>query len=118
MFARVAATDVALLADASELYCRASEGNRDAVARLIEERALLVETAMTDEWIPIFIADCLAMVEDEDGALEWLSRAIDWGFCNYKYLEEYNPFLKPLHGNPRFQRLVAKARRKHEAFDA
>ncbi len=50
--------------------------------------------------------------------LEWLGRAIDWGFCNYRYLEEYNPFLKPLHGNPRFQRLIDRAREKHEAFDA
>jgi hypothetical protein len=57
-------------------------------------------------------------IECELGAFEWIERSIDWGFCNYRYLEEYNPFFKPLHGNPRFQELVTKARRKHEAFDA
>lgn len=118
VFARVAATDAVTLADTSELYCQAAEGDRQAVAKLIEERTVMVETAMTDEWFPNFIASCLVLVGDEDGALEWLGRAIDWGFCNYRYLEEYNPFLKPLHENPRFRQLIDKARQKHEAFDA
>jgi hypothetical protein len=84
----------------------------------MEQNVIMVETAKTDETFPNVIATCLAMVGDEDGAIEWLNYAIDWGFCNYRYLEEYNPFLKPLHGNPRFQELVDKARKKHEAFDA
>jgi tetratricopeptide (TPR) repeat protein len=118
VFAKVSGTDVLVLADTSELYLRATEGDRDVVAKLIDEKTPMIETAMTDEWFPNFIATCLMLVGDEDGALEWLGRAIDWGFCNYRYLEEYNPFLKPRHGNPRFQRLIAKARKKHEAFDA
>ena len=118
VFAEVAATDAVTISDLSELYCRSTEGDRDAVAKLIDEKARMVETAKTDEWFPNFIANCLVLVGDEDGALEWLGRAIDWGFCNYRYLEEYNPFLKPLHGDPRFQRLIDRARQKHEAFDA
>ncbi len=117
-FAEVAATDAVPLADLCELYCRSAEGDRQAVAKLIEERTVMVEAAMTDEWFPNFIANCLVLVGDEDGALEWLGRAIDWGFCNYRYLEEYNPFLKPLHENPRFRQLIDKARQKHEAFGA
>ncbi len=118
VFSRVAETDAMGMADLSELYCCATEGDRDVVAKLLDRKALMVETAKTDEWYPNFIANCLVLVGDEDGALEWLGRAIDWGFCNYRYLEEYNPFLKPLHGNPRFQHLIDRAREKHEAFDA
>ena len=118
VFSRVAETDAVGIADLSELYCCATEGDRDAVAKLLDRKALMVETAKTDEWFPIFIANCLVLVGDEDGTLEWLGHAIDWGFCNYRYLEEYNPFLKPLHGNPRFQHLIDRAREKHEAFDA
>ena len=118
VFAAVATTSAGAIADTSELYCRAAEGDRHAVVRLIDEKPSMVETAKTDEWYPNFIANCLTMVGDEDGALEWLGRAIDWGFCNYRYLGEYNPFLKPLHGNPRFRHLIDKARQKYDAFDA
>jgi serine/threonine-protein kinase len=118
VFARVSATDAVTLADTSELYCRATEGDRDGVAKLIDDKVLLVEAAKTDEWFPNIIANCLLMVANEEGALQWLDRAVEWGFCNYRYLQEYNPFLKPLHGNPTFQRLIDKARQKHEAFDA
>ncbi|UCG87998.1 MAG: tetratricopeptide repeat protein, partial [Gemmatimonadota bacterium] len=118
VFAGVATTDAVPVADLSALYCRAADGDRTAVATQMSESTVMVEVAKTDETFPIFIANCLAVVGDEDGALEWLGRAIDWGFCNYRYLKEYNPFLKPLHDNPRFTQLIDQARQKHEAFDA
>ena len=118
IFARLAAGDTPMVADLSELYCRAADSDRDGVARLIEENTLMIESAKTDEWYPIIIADCLVMVGNEDSALEWLDRAVDWGFCNYRYLEEHDRFLKPLRGNPHFQQIIDKARQKHEAFDA
>ncbi len=118
IFARVAVTDAAPVADMSELYCKAADGDREAVAALLSEKHVMVETAKTDESFPIFIANCLVMVGDENGALEWLGYAIDWGFCNYRYLEEHNPFLEPLLGNPSFRQLMDKARQMHDAFDA
>jgi serine/threonine-protein kinase len=118
LFQRVAATDAAPVADLSELYCQAADGDREAVAAHLSEKHVMVETAKTDESFPIFIANCLVMVGDENGALEWLGHAINWGFCNTRYLEEHNPFLKPLLGNPSFQQLIDKARQMHDAFDA
>jgi serine/threonine-protein kinase len=118
LFARVAATDATPVADLSELYRRAARGDRDAVTAHLSEQHVMVETAKTDESFPIFIANCLVMVGDEDGALEWLGHAINWGFCNYRYLEEHNPFLKPLLGNPGFRQLIDRARQMQDAFDA
>ncbi len=118
VFARVAATDASPVSDLSELFCLATDGDRDAVAAHLSEKHVMVETAKTDESFPIFIANCLVMVGDENGALEWLGHAIDWGFCNDGYLSEHNAFLKPLHGNPRFQQLIDRARQMHDAFDA
>ncbi|MDH3456138.1 MAG: hypothetical protein OER90_04795, partial [Gemmatimonadota bacterium] len=118
LFQRVAATGAAPVADLSELFIRAADGDREAVATHMSEKHVMVETAKTDESFPIFIANCLVMVGDENGALEWLGHAINWGFCNYRYLEENNPFLKPLFGNPSFQQLIDKARQMHDAFDA
>ena len=118
VFAEVAATDAVPLSEMSELFCRAADGDRQGVITLLEESAVLVEVAKTDEWFPNIIATCLVMVGDEDEAIDWMNRAVDWGFSNYRYFSEYSPFHKPLHENPRFQELVDKARRKHEAFDA
>ena len=117
IFRDVSKTDAMPVADLSELYCAAAEGNRDAVNRVLSEKHVMVEVAETDEMFPLFIAKCLIMVGDEDGALQWLGRAIDWGFCNVRYLEEYNPFFKPLRGNPSFSRLLDEARQKQEAFE-
>ena len=117
-FVEVVKADMSQMSDLSQFYCICADGDRDAATRFLEARTGMVETAKTDEWFPNFIATCLAMVSDEDGVCEWIQHAIDWGFCNYRYLEEYNPFLKPLHNNPRFQELVAKARQKHDDFDA
>ena len=116
-FARVAATDAAPVADLSELYLRAADGDRDAVTALLSEKHVMVETARTDESFPIFIANCLVMVGDETGALEWLGHAIGWGFCNDRYLTEHNHSLKPLHENPGFQQLIDRARQMREAVD-
>ena len=118
IFEEVAATDAVPVADLSELYCRAADGDSNAVRTRVAEGSVMVEVAKTDESFPIFIADCLTMVGDHDGALEWLGRAVDWGFCNYRYLEEHNPFLRPLRGNPRFVQLIDRARQKQETFDA
>ncbi len=72
VFASVAATDTVPVADLSELYCRAADGDREAVMTQMSEKDGMVEVAKTDESFPIFIADCLAMVGEEDAALEWL----------------------------------------------
>ena len=89
VFASVAATDAVPVADLSELYCRAADGDRNAVMAHMSESRAMVEVAKTDESFPIYIANCLAMVGDQDGALEWLGYAIERGFCNYRYLEQY-----------------------------
>ena len=117
-FARVVESKAVPFSDLSALYCLCAAGNREGAAGFLENKHAMVEAAKTDEWYPNFIATCLTMVNDEAGACDWLERSIDWGFCNVKYLEEYNPFFRILDGNPRFQQLVAKTRRQHEAFDA
>jgi serine/threonine-protein kinase len=117
LFGRVAATDAAPVADLSALYLQAADGQRDAVAALLVEKPVVVETARTDESFPIFIANCLAMVGDERGALEWIDQAIAWGFCNDRYLAEHSPFLRPLRGSPGFEQLIGKARQMRETLD-
>jgi hypothetical protein len=117
IFTEVSQTDAMPVADLSELYCAAATGDLVAVNTVLSEKQVMVEVARTDEMFPIFIADCLAMAGDEDGALEWLGSAIDWGFCNVSYLVEHNPFLEPLHGNPRFQQMIDRAKQQQATFE-
>ena len=116
IFGEVAETDAMPVADLSELFCTATGGDIDAVQSLLAEKRVMVEVAKTDEMFPLFIADCLATVGDIEGSLKWLGQAIDWGFCNVRYLEEFSPFLRPLHGVPRFKELMDEARQKQKVF--
>jgi hypothetical protein len=67
--------------------------------------------------MPNFIAACFARLGDHAGALEWLERAVGWGFSNHRFLGEISPFLAPLRGDSRFQALLEDARRREKALD-
>lgn len=86
--------------------------------RIDEAKLNFEQVAKTDEWFPNFIAACLVQVGDNDGALEWLERAITWGFSNHRFLSEHSRFLAPLRGEPRFLALMERARKKQQAFVA
>lgn len=58
-----------------------------------------------------------ALLGDADGCLRDLERAVDSGFFNYPFML-HDAFLDPLRGAPRFQRILARARDKHQAFKA
>jgi len=115
-FEQVAKTEAVPISDLSSLFCRALEGDRRLVQELLTANTRLQEAAKTDEWFPNFIAACLALVGDNDGALEWLERAIAWGFSNHRFLSEHSRFLVPLRGNPHFQTLMDRARQKQLDF--
>jgi len=52
-----------------------------------------------------------------DLALRWLEQAIRWGFVNPRFHGEYNPFLAPLRGDPRFQALMEMAQEQTRAIE-
>jgi eukaryotic-like serine/threonine-protein kinase len=115
-FKKVAGQEAGVISSLSELYCVALSGDRAAVQRALTADTELFRAALTDEWYPNFIAACLAMVGDHDGAIDWLERAVAWGFSNHRFLGEYSPFLAPLRGHPRFERLLELARENERAF--
>jgi len=102
----------------SALYLLAQKGDRGKVREALEANPALVEAANTDEWYPNFIAACLAMVGDREGAIDWLERAVAWGYSNTRFLRELSPFLAPLRGLPRFEALLERAQRQAAALDA
>jgi TolB-like protein len=65
---------------------------------------------------PRFLAQGYALAGMPHEAMRWLSVAVDRGFINYPFLAEYDPFLKPLRGDVRFERLLAGVRERWEKF--
>ena len=115
-FRKVAGQQAGVISSLSALYCVALSGSRDEVQQALEADSELLRGANTDEWYPNFIATCLAMVGDYEGAMDWLERALAFGFSNHRFLGEYSPFLAPLRGIPRFERLLEQAREQERAF--
>jgi serine/threonine-protein kinase len=58
-----------------------------------------------------------ALLGDADGCLRDLEHAVDAGFFNYPFMLR-DAFLDPLRRDPRFGRVLARARERHEAFVA
>ena len=116
-FDKVIATDARPLSALSRLWRLAAGGDRDGFRKALESDTQLIETARTDEWFPNFIAACLVRLGDHAGAIEWLERAVGWGFSNHRFLGELSPFLAPLRGDSRFQELLENARKRKKALD-
>jgi tetratricopeptide (TPR) repeat protein len=115
-FQKVAGQQAGVISSLSALYCLALSGDRDELQQALAGDSELLRSAKTDEWYPNFIAACHAMVGDYEGAMDWLERALAFGFSNHRFLGEYSPFLAPLRGIPRFERLLEQAREQERAF--
>ncbi|MEE4163118.1 MAG: tetratricopeptide repeat protein, partial [Woeseiaceae bacterium] len=88
---------------------------REPVALLDTDKKAL---AQATDLFPRFLAQAYALAGDAASAVEWIALAVDKGFINYPYLAEHDPVLAPLVGNPAYDRVLADARRRWEAFPA
>src|SRR6266550_3881215 len=73
--------------------------------------------AQWDEIFSWWLADCFALVNERDAAIDFFERAVEFGFINLPWLSEYEPFLANLRGEPRFVRLMERVRSAWEAFE-
>jgi hypothetical protein len=54
---------------------------------------------------------------EQDEALDWVENTIRMGLTNYPFLSQ-DKILAKLHGHPRFETLMQKAKHAWETFDA
>lgn len=90
-------------------------GNRDALFRAITED--LKAGATGDILYCLNLAQCFALVNEKEQALEWLEKAIQNGYTNYPMISRLDPFLENLRNEPRFERLLETARERWEVFE-
>jgi tetratricopeptide (TPR) repeat protein len=82
----------------------------DALAKL--------DLAPLDAHHTFHIAESYAMAGDATRALALLEHAVDHGMYPYRFYAEYCPFTVPLRGSAEFDRIVAKAARRAQAFSS
>jgi serine/threonine protein kinase/tetratricopeptide (TPR) repeat protein len=93
----------------------ALRGERDGLLRIMTPE--LRAAAKWDEIFAWWVADCFALVNEPEAAIDFLERAVEFGFINAPWLSEYEPFLANLRGEPRFGRLMERVRRAWAAFE-
>jgi len=77
----------------------------------------VLEMFRNDEMFSIWMAEVNAMFEEKDKAIDWLEYGINWGFINYPFLNEYDPFLENIRGENRFKKLMESVKYKWENFE-
>jgi serine/threonine protein kinase len=77
----------------------------------------LEQYARQDEFMPLWMAECFALISELDEAIDWLEIGIKWGFINYPFLNEIDPFLENIRGEPRFKKLMERVKHEWENFE-
>lgn len=86
----------------------AEQGRRDKVEAILTEECKT--SARRDLQYPWHIGTILTMLGEHEEALQWIAIAVENGFGNYRFLEEWDPFLEPLRRKAEFAEIVARAR--------
>jgi TolB-like protein len=63
------------------------------------------------------VADCFALLNKKNEALNWLEQAVDRGFLNYEFFYNYDPFIEYLKKERRFEEIMDKAKRILKEID-
>ncbi|MCP4728427.1 MAG: protein kinase, partial [bacterium] len=94
------------------LALRGEKENARVILNKIKSRSFL------DGWDTWFIAMCDALINEKEDALDGLEKAVDRGFINYPFLNEYDPFLENIRNEPRFKKLMKRVKHEWENFDS
>ncbi len=93
----------------------AAQGDREKLAQSLRPEFLYA--VKRDPQYSSFMADIYALLGDKEKALDWLDNAVSRGFINYPYLNEYDPYLADIRGEPRFKKLMEQVKDEWEHFE-
>jgi serine/threonine protein kinase/tetratricopeptide (TPR) repeat protein len=97
------------------LYKLAFQGKRADVAGAVGSE--LSAWAQRDWMVCLWLVEIFALVHETEKALDWLDKAVELGAINYPFLNEYDPLLQNLRGEPRFQALMERIKREWKSFE-
>ncbi len=102
--------DAGIFSDFSRLERLVLQGQAAPALEFLDASRLR-DVARTDEYFPLVLANCLALAGHREEALDWLDQSICWLMVDPGF-HRNNPHLRALHGVPRFEALMVKARER------
>jgi TolB-like protein/tetratricopeptide (TPR) repeat protein len=99
----------------SLLLKHAIEGNKGEMESLLTLD--FEKTVKRDPQNSYFISGYYALLGMKEEAFDWLENAVDRGFINYPFINEYDPFLKVIRSEPRFEKLMERVKHEWENFE-
>lgn len=97
-------------------YRAALAGEREKALQAVDEPTR--EAFKTDPQYSWMLAQCYALIGENEQALDWLERAVARGFVNHPVLAIHDPLIAGLRAHPRFQALLAATKARFDAFEA
>jgi TolB-like protein/tetratricopeptide (TPR) repeat protein len=76
-----------------------------------------VKTTRRDCQSSYFVSSLFALTGMKDEAFDWLENAVDRGFINYPFINEYDPLLVSIRSKPRFKKLMERVKYEWENFE-
>jgi TolB-like protein/Flp pilus assembly protein TadD len=75
------------------------------------------KTCLRDwEW-SYYVADAFALFDEKKEALDWLENAVNRGFINFPFINNYDFFLDNIRGEGRFKKLMERVKYEWEHFE-
>lgn len=81
---------------------------------LTRDLAAIAEWDLQYSW---FLAECHALVGEDEEALRWLENAVSRGFINYPLISRLDPFLENIRAEERFEELMKRVKYEWEHFE-
>jgi len=104
-----------LFASLSLSFKYALEGRRPETLNMLDSNPSLKEP--WDFQSTYWKTECLALIGEKERALDCLERDVDLGMTNYPLMNELDPFLANIRGEPRFQKLMERVKYEWEHFE-
>ena len=85
-----------------------------------DARVALDNEALTrgTDVFPRFAAQAYALAGNVPEAARWVAVAADRGFVNFPYWSQYDPFLRQIRGDERYEQVLAEVERRWRDFPA
>ena len=102
-------------AQLSSFFIKAHQGNKSEALESVNEETK--QLFRNDEMFPIWMAESYALLDEKEEAIKWLEYGLNWGFINFPFLNEYNPFLENIRGETGFKKLMERVKHEWENFE-
>ncbi len=93
----------------------AMQGKKNEALKVVTSEMTIA--ARWGEYLSRDMAHGYAILGEKEEALNWLENAVNLGFINYPFLNEYDPFLENIRGEKRFKNLMERVKYEWENFE-